>query len=96
MATKYNYTKVTLIKGSEYAWAWVWKHKYDTPANLMATSAVFELNTEDLKPWKYRLSMWKSTSENEKAPSWSIVLERAEEVVEEEGGAVAGDTDFNF
>lgn len=75
-----TYTKVKLQKGSEYTGVWAWKPQGDkAPANLLASSMAFELNVDELKSGKYRISFWKSDKKTDKSPDWNFMFERVEE-----------------
>lgn len=91
-----TYTKVVIQKGSEYSWVGAWKPQGDkAPTNLLASSMTFELNTDEMKAGKYRISFWKSEKKTDKSPDGNFIIER----VEEETTSAASSTstpDFNF
>jgi hypothetical protein len=75
-----TYTKIKLQKGSEYTGVGAWKPQGDkAPANLLASSMAFELNTDEMKSGKYRISFWKSDKKTEKSPDGNFMFERVEE-----------------
>lgn len=91
-----TYTKVKLQKGSEYTGVGAWKPKDGWPANLLASSMAFDLNVDELKSWKYRISFWKSDKKTDKSPDGNFMFERVDEEAQANASASSWTADFSF